>query len=717
MSDELLRWQADNERFLAAGLRWLRLRLLQLAEGKPKFASTAVSPPKPQSPPANQPDSVFDFAEADDESVGETIAVPQPTQTPRDAVLQAKEEMDKAAQMEPAPALMILAQRFGLSEFEQQLLFLCIAMEMDTRIAALCTQAQQNINQPFPTFALGMALFDDPAWDVMSPERPLRFWRMIEINQPGSQPLTTSSLRADERMVNYVKGLNYLDDRLEPLLAPFEAELMMHLPPSQESAAHMVTSYLQRSSSNNAPPVVQLVGSDALSKQLVAQRAAILLDFQLYRLPIELLPTQVDDLETMSRLWQRESLLLPIVLFLDAHDADESDKKQLAALTRFLARSNGIFFLSAREIRQDVGTAVTAVEVEKPTATEQQMAWKGLLNGRIDSAAPAQLAGQFNLNTATIQQIAYGVQVGRSPEEPIPTAALWEDAIANTRPRLDLLAQRITAKATWEDIVLPTKETSLLRQIADQVKARSKVYDEWGFREKLSRGLGISVLFAGPSGTGKTMAAEVIANHLNLSLYRIDLSAVVSKYIGETEKNLRRLFDAAENGGAILFFDEADALFGKRSEVKDSHDRYANIEINYLLQRMESYQGLAILATNMRSALDQAFLRRLRFIITFPFPSKSERVKIWELAFPSSTPTEGLDYQRLGRLGVTGGSIINIALNAAFIAAQKDEPVRMQAVLTAARTEFRKMNLPIKESDFQWQASPLVVEMAAGING
>ena len=202
---------------------------------------------------------------------------------------------------------------------------------------------------------------------------------------------------------------------------------------------------------------------------------------------------------------------------------------------------------------------------------------------------------------------------------------LWDECLASTRPRLDELAPRLDAKATWTDLVLPAQEMNLLRQIAAQVSQRAKVYEEWGFSKKMNRGLGISALFAGDSGTGKTMAAEVIANELRLNLYRIDLSAVVSKYIGETEKNLRRLFDAAEDGGAILFFDEADALFGKRSEVKDSHDRYANIEINYLLQRLEAYRGLAILATNMKNALDAAFMRRLRFIVNFPFPGLAER--------------------------------------------------------------------------------------------
>ena len=195
-----------------------------------------------------------------------------------------------------------------------------------------------------------------------------------------------------------------------------------------------------------------------------------------------------------------------------------------------------------------------------------------------------------------------------------------------------------------------------LREIAVHVAHRATVYDTWGFGAMSNRGLGISALFAGASGTGKTMAAEVLANALRLDLYRIDLSSVVSKYIGETEKNLRRVFDAAEDGGAILFFDEADALFGKRSEIKDSHDRYANIEINYLLQRMESYRGLAVLATNMKGMLDPAFLRRIRFVINFPFPDATQRAEIWQRIFPPNTPTEGLDIGKLARLSVAGGT-------------------------------------------------------------
>src|SRR6185312_5093877 len=218
---------------------------------------------------------------------------------------------------------------------------------------------------------------------------------------------------------------------------------------------------------------------------------------------------------------------------------------------------------------------------------------------------------------------------------------LWNVCRSLSRPKLEDLAQRIVPCATWDDLILPELQKQTLRQLAAQVRHRMRVYETWGFAAKGRRGLGVSALFTGLSGTGKTMAAEVLARELRLDLYRIDLSAVVSKYIGETEKNLKVVFDAAEEGGVVLLFDEADALFGKRSEVRDSHDRYANIEVSYLLQRMEAYRGLAILTTNMRDALDSAFLRRLRFVVSFPFPDADGRAEIWRRVFPPELPTEG----------------------------------------------------------------------------
>jgi SpoVK/Ycf46/Vps4 family AAA+-type ATPase len=336
--------------------------------------------------------------------------------------------------------------------------------------------------------------------------------------------------------------------------------------------------------------------------------------------------------------------------------------------------------------------------VARPTAQEQRTLWRQALgavaadlNGHVET-----LVTQFSLDAAGIRSASAAVAgqalTGGSAGL---DGRLWDACRVQSRPRLDELAQRISSAAGWEDLVLPAAQLQTLRDVLRQVRQRAKVYEEWGFAAKSSRGLGISALFSGVSGTGKTLAAEVMANELHLDLYRIDLSQVVSKYIGETEKNLRRVFDAAEDGGAVLLFDEADALFGKRSEVKDSHDRYANIEVSYLLQRMEAYRGLAILTTNMKEALDLAFLRRIRFIVNFPFPDAVQRAEIWRRVFPAATPTEGLDATRLARLNVAGGNIRNIALNAAFLAADAGEPVRMAHLLRAAQIEYAKLEKPL----------------------
>lgn len=679
--NNLEQWQHNNEQYLAKALSWLRLCLKRQVQKIEQEKEICIESPTkhrflgrnflPALPPA---DNVI---------TDEKIAA-------------AAREMSRAESLSPPPAMVILSQRLGLSPFEQKLLLLCAAIELDTSIGALCARAQDNAHQNYPTFALAFTLFEDASWDILSPERPLRYWRLLEINQPGAQPLTTSSLRIDERILNYLKGLNYLDDRLVSLVSPLDSKNTEYqLPLSHQKVVEAITSYLQP---YQTPLVIQLLGSDSASKQLVAQQAAQSIGLFVYRLSIELLPTTGADLETFIRLWERESLLLPIILYLDAQEITTSTEPQNAHLYRFLNRINSLLFLSSREISFNNARSTIPIDIEKPTPDEQKQLWEIAL-GKMAGEIPAQLASQFNLNLPTIYQITQTVL--NTPSNNLHNQ-LWFTCLASTRPQLDILAQRLNAKATWENIVLPSEETSLLQQIADQVKQRSKVYQEWGFENRMNRGLGISALFAGESGTGKTMAAEVIANELRLNLYRIDLSAVVSKYIGETEKNLRRLFDAAEDGGAILFFDEADALFGKRSEVKDSHDRYANIEINYLLQRMEAFRGLAILATNMRNALDNAFVRRLRFIVNFQFPNPSERQKIWQKVFPKEVPIENLDFARLARLNLTGGSIHNIALNAAFLAAQQGTGVTMPLVLQSARAEFRKLDRPINEVDFRY---------------
>ena len=661
---EFPNWSDGNSRYLSASLSWIRLLLERMAN--------------------------HDGVPADD------------------AVEKAALELAGLECLEPPPGAVVLSRLLQLSRFELNVLLLCAGMELDTRIARLCALAQDDPNRSYPTFALALSLFDEPAWEVVSPERPLRYWKLIEVRPATGQALTMSPLHADERIVNYLKGLNYLDDRLSPLLFPMERPGDTEVPQSLQSAVDEVTAQLSKTTAS-LMPIIQLLGADGPGKQVVAYRASAAFERHVYRMSTDMLRGQVAEIDTMIRLWHCESMLLPLALFVDVHESDfPADGAAQVPLSRFLARADGILFLGSRDFWPRLGRASFSVDVAKPTAAEQQTAWTQAL-GSESGDNPGLLTGQFNLSLSAIRDIAEAVPRGNDgPDE--HSGRLWEACRASVRPRLDVLAQRIDAKATWSDIVLPAAETGLLRQISAQVGSRGKVYGDWGFGNKMNRGLGISVLFAGDSGTGKTMAAEVIANDLRLNLYRIDLSAVVSKYIGETEKNLRRLFDAADDGGAILFFDEADALFGRRSEVKDSHDRYANIEVNYLLQRLEAYRGLAILATNMKSALDPAFVRRLRFIVNFYFPGVAERRRIWESVFPSAAPVAGLDYDRLARLNLTGGTIHNAALNAAFLAAAAESQVTMQLVLSAARTEMVKLDRPISEGDFQMREAALTTQ-------
>ena len=703
-------WQDANTRYLTAALVWLRA-LMESLMGPQQERQDILPVPlsSPASPEARRNTSWLNFGRrpsappAPPTPQAPTAILPRAGGTAEQRVAEAAAAMQAiAAEMKPPPPLWILAERLGLSVFEQQVLTLCVAMELDTGLAGLCAQCQHDPTRPYPTFALGFALFADPTWEALSPERPLRQWRLLEIMQSGTQALTTSALRADERIVNYCKGLNYLDDRLLPLLSTIPARANQpDLPPSHRKTEELVLRRLKSNASEPGIPIVQLLGTDSTSKRTVAADLVAALDLHLYRLSASAMPTQSVDVDTFARLWQRESLLLPVALYVEA-PANASAGGASVALTRLLDRLQGVIFLDTRETWSGLQRPSAQFEVTKPTATEQATEWSFFL-GQNAGDSPAQLAAQFDLSFETIRQLATRATSDSSDQTPL-TPRLWDACLAETRPELDVLAQRVPAKASWKDLVLPDPEVALLHQIAEQIHQRTLVYEKWGFANKMSRGLGVSALFAGDSGTGKTMAAEVIAAELRLNLYRIDLSAVVSKYIGETEKNLRRLFDSAENGGAILFFDEADALFGKRSEVKDSHDRYANIEINYLLQRMEAYRGLAILATNMKSALDPAFMRRLRFIVTFPFPGPAQRKAIWQSVFPEDLPRETLDYDRLSRLHATGGNIHSIALNAAFLAAKAGSPVTMPLVLEAARAEFRKLERPVNEADFRWRA-------------
>ncbi len=634
------------------------------------------------------------------------VALQRHAERRRAAMSVAGGEMDHAAAPPPATpkmpgaqpsALQRLCEIFGLSPFERDLLLVCAGIELDGEFATVCANAQDDSTRPWPTFALALAALDEPHWSALLPQAPLRRWRLVEMNP--SSAITSAPLRIDEPVLHYLTGLESPDERLIGMLQPVEAPA--ELVPTHHRLAQRIAITWQRAESER-PPLLQLCGDDAFGKRAIAATACGQLGMRLVALSGETLPSAPADLATLIRLCEREMLLTQSALLLDCGELDAAEHTRAAAITEICEEIRGPLVLATRDRRRLPHRATVMLDVERPTTDEQRSVWQRTLeedvttlNGHLDA-----LVSQFTLGAVAIRSACAEARSMRAtaPETPLDVA-LWEACREQARPALEALSQRIDPVAGWDDLLLPDAQQQTLREIAAHVRQRAVVYESWGFGTRGSRGLGISVLFSGASGTGKTLAAEVLAHTLHLDLYRIDLSSVVSKYIGETEKNLRRVFDAAEEGGAILLFDEADALFGKRSEVKDSHDRYANIEVSYLLQRMEAYRGLAILTTNLRSALDSAFLRRLRFIVPFPFPDASQRFEIWRRVFPPATPTEHLDLTQLARLNVSGGNIRNIALNAAFLAADSGEPVRMAHLLQASRSEYTKLEKPLTEAE------------------
>ncbi len=620
-----------------------------------------------------------------------------------------RENLEKAASaMSAPPALDTLCAIFGLSRFERNVLLLCAGMELDSSFASLCASAQGDPKRAFPTFSLALAAFPEPHWSALTPVSPLRRFRLIEAG-PGDT-ITQSPLRIDERVLHYLAGVQYLDERLAGMVEPLEG-VVTDVESHREIAERLARTW-QQSAGTSGLPVVQLCGEDVSGNRAIAAMACGLLGMKVSVISDSVIPTASGEIDAFIRLWEREAALGWNALLLDCDETGTSDAAREKAINRLIEGIKSALVVTCRDRRSTGRRQMISFDIPGLTPGEQRAIWKSELgiiapglNGQVE-----ELISQFNLNARAIHNACAQVRGhfikddkdsddkdSKNPDE--TCNALREACLAQVRPRMENLAQRIKPVATWDDLVLPEKQSRILREIAAQVRHRTKVYEKWGFAKKESRGMGISALFVGESGTGKTMAAEVLANELRLDLYRIDLSQVVSKYIGETEKNLRRVFDAADEGGGLLLFDEADALFGKRSEVRDSHDRYANIEVSYLLARMESYRGLAILTTNMKNALDPAFLRRIRFIVRFPFPDTSQRAEIWNRIFPEKKFTEGLDVKKLAQLNVAGGNIRNIALNAAFLAADGDEPVRMSHILHAARNECAKLEKSLSEAE------------------
>ncbi len=630
-------------------------------------------------------------------AAGETLPIEKPRLQP----------LARALKGQPPMALEQLCGRLGLSAFERSTLLLAAGMELDGRFPALCAAARGG-REEGPTFALALALFEQPSWEALASTGPLRYWRLLDIGK--SATLVHSPLRIDEYVLDYLTGQRHADPRLLNLAEPLpDADT---LAPSQARLAARIA--LLWREQGETLPVIQLAGAEnSAAAEAIAVAACGELGLGLTAISAAALPLGAEELETVLRLCERHATLSGGAVLLAGLAPGEPEPARESVIARFIERLDAPLLLTGRTRRQSARRAVLSFDVAKPTVAEQQAMWHAALGG--DAAAlPAarMLANQFHLEPgairAAIADARARLTLEDSEPDPAPDSlaqAAWDSCRVLSRPRLDDLARRIEISAGWDDLIVPEPQQQMLRAIAAQLRHRATVHTDWGFAGQSERGLALAVLFAGSSGTGKTMAAEVLARAMRLDLYRVDLSAVVSKYIGETEKNLRRVFDAAEESGAVLLFDEADALFGKRTEVRDSHDRHANVEVSYLLQRVEAYRGLAILTTNMKEALDTAFLRRLRFVVTFPFPDPAARARIWARMFPQATPTSGLDMARLAQLAISGGQIRSIALNAAFLAADAGRAVTMADIRAAARNEYVKLEKTLTDSELKgWAA-------------
>lgn len=585
--------------------------------------------------------------------------------------------------LDPEPAVLArLCRRFSLSAFERDLLLLAAGVELDAGFASLCAAAQGG-QRPWPTFSLALAALPDAHWSALAPDSPLRAWSLLELGE-GAQ-LTTRRLVIAERILHHLLGLEGLEARLAGLVASVSA--VVPLSPRQAARVPRLAALIGEGRR------VRLVSADRSAVHSLAALACASLGLGLFSLRTAELPVGPEARAELARLLRRECRLAPAVLLIEVAEGMGS-----AELAAWLANLDETVLLTGAVPAESAGSCL-AFELPVPDTAERLALWREALGFELAPALAlasegGRLATQYDFGAEDIRLVALAAREHMLAGVE-PCAALWRASRERARGGLEELAQRIEPRAGWDELILPETLLAQLRELAAQLRHRAMVYETWGLAGKTGRGLGLCALFTGESGTGKTLAAEVLASELGLDLYRIDLSAVVSKYIGETEKNLGRVFDAAEASGAVLLFDEADALFGKRSEVRDSHDRYANIELAYLLQRMEAYRGLAILTTNLKGVLDTAFLRRIRFLISFPFPDAASRAAIWQRLLPATLPREELDIARLARLNIAGGAIRNIVLNAAFLAADQGAILRMDHVQHAVRREYAKLEKPL----------------------
>ncbi|MCQ3932153.1 MAG: hypothetical protein DPW16_17010 [Chloroflexi bacterium] len=611
--------------------------------------------------------------------------------------------------------LLHLIEALELSEEEFDIFLVCLAPAIDRRYERIYGYLQDDVTKRQPTVNVVINLLGGN-WEqrtrllgyLTDTSTLIRYAVVIPFTESGGQhmPFINYFLKVDTRLAQYVQGLDTIPAQWQNVIRPVtdQATDLESLVLKEDFRQAL------RNANRQEAPIFHFYGSYGSGKRAVANALASEQGRSLIEIDLQALKQLQQDSPSVSaaqvfRFGVREGLLRDAALLISRWEVMlDTNQDPPRWMWEEILRYSHAVILSGRETWEPRGVArqrsVLRLEMGVPEYDERVQQWRQYLNG--STLDIDELAYKFKLTGGQIRDavsMAYDMAAWRGDDQPTLDDLYTASREQNNRKLTDL-AVKIQPRYAWEHIVLPQDRVQQLQEICNQLRYAVQVYEKWGFGGRVANSRGLSALFAGQSGTGKTMAAEIIAKELGLELYKIDLASVVSKYIGETEKNLSRLFEAAEHSGAILFFDEADALFGKRSEVKDSHDRYANIEIGYLLQRMESYDGIAILATNLRQNLDEAFTRRLDFLVDFPFPEEEDRLKIWQISFPTGAPI-GKDVD-LGfvarRYRMAGGNIRNAAIASAFLAASEDSTyIRMSHVTHAIRREHQKMGKLLNE--------------------
>lgn len=623
---------------------------------------------------------------------------------------------------------------FGLSPFETDLLLLALAPELDLRYQKLFAYLQDDVSRKRPSVNLALQLFCMTLEErikvrkVFTETSHLFASSLLTLYEDPSErpaPLLSRFLKVDDRIVEFLLGSDQIDQRLSPDLriarwiTPKIRLRDLIIPEDVKELLDKIVSLV----AERGVFICLLHGPDGSGKKSVAEAICNQIDRPLLILDLPALLNRGDarfaslPFQTLLRMAFREVLLYGSAVYLNNWHELLKDAPMylnaIKAVEQEMERFQGLVFLGSHlpwQFADPSRYKFVSIELPQPDERLRQKLWElHLQNGYSVSAEvdPGYLASAFRFTGGQIQRaIAHArAHANLRPDKScrLTTDDLLFGCRRESTRHIITFAKKISPKRIWGDLVLPKDTLAQLREFCRQVQYRMTVYSDWGFDKKLSQGKGNIALFSGPSGTGKTLSAEVIANELGLDLYRVDLSSVVSKYIGETEKNLSRVFQDAQESNAILFFDEADALFGKRSEVKDAHDRYANIEINYLLQRVEEYEGVIILASNMSKNIDAAFLRRMHFCIEFPFPDENLRLRIWRGIFPLQAPIkDNLDLEFLAsRFKIAGGNIKNVALAAAFHAAEDGGIIGMEHIMLAMKREYQKLGKVCEKAEFE----------------